>query len=171
MALSARLLGRGLIKCTGLRSISASQCRHVTLQPKPAQLANENEGHDERNMRLCRPQSPHLTIYQIQLTSTLSITHRFTGIALSGYAAAFAATSLLSNKPMLDIINNISQCYPNFFMVFKFGLIFPFTYHFFNGIRHLMWDSGKNLSNKGVYASGYAMLAAAGISGAILYCY
>lgn len=30
--------------------------------------------------------SPHLTIYQYQLTAVLSVTHRTTGIILSSYA-------------------------------------------------------------------------------------
>lgn len=38
------------------------------------------DGHDEKNIALGRPQSPHLTIYQPQLTTMLSITHRGTGI-------------------------------------------------------------------------------------------
>lgn len=53
--------------------------RPVTLKAKPAE-ASELEGHDERNMRLGRPQSPHLTIYAPQLTSMLSISHRFSGL-------------------------------------------------------------------------------------------
>lgn len=44
------------------------------------------ETHDEKNMRLKRPMSPHLTIYELQLTSTLSVSHRATGIILSSYA-------------------------------------------------------------------------------------
>lgn len=45
------------------------------------------ESHDERNMRLKRPMSPHLTVYKFQITSILSISHRATGMILSGYAA------------------------------------------------------------------------------------
>lgn len=37
------------------------------------------EHHDIRNERLNRPLSPHLSIYQIQLTTLLSITHRTSG--------------------------------------------------------------------------------------------
>lgn len=44
------------------------------------------ESHDEKNMRLKRPLSPHLTIYQVQLTSMLSVSHRATGIILTSYA-------------------------------------------------------------------------------------
>lgn len=136
-----------------------------------------------------------MTIYKFELPAFLSIGHRATGMILSGYAATFAAVSLFSSKPMLEIVQSISHCYPNFFLCFKIGLIFPFTYHFFNGIRHLVscyllvsqlglnfkhqlckftinlqvWDGGKNLSMKGVYISGYTMLLAAGASGIALY--
>lgn len=41
--------------------------------------APQDEHHDIRNERLNRPMSPHLTIYEYQLTSILSITHRITG--------------------------------------------------------------------------------------------
>lgn len=52
--------------------------RSVTLKPIPTKLASTAD-YDERNMKLGRPQSPHLTIYAPQLTSMLSITHRMTG--------------------------------------------------------------------------------------------
>lgn len=41
--------------------------------PKP-------EHYDDKNERLKRPLSPHLTIYSPQLTSMLSITHRAAGL-------------------------------------------------------------------------------------------
>lgn len=56
-----------------------SFARPVTLkvtQVEPPKV----ESHDERNMRMRRPQSPHLTIYAPQLTSMLSISHRFSGL-------------------------------------------------------------------------------------------
>lgn len=53
------------------------------------------ESYEEKNSRLKRPLSPHLLIYKLQLTSTLSITHRMTGLALATYAVAFAAGKCL----------------------------------------------------------------------------
>lgn len=41
--------------------------------------APEEVHHDIRNASFNRPLSPHLTIYEYQLTSMLSITHRATG--------------------------------------------------------------------------------------------
>lgn len=55
-----------------------SMARTVTLKPIAVQPPS-NIDFDEQNMKLGRPQSPHLTIYAFQLTSVLSITHRMTG--------------------------------------------------------------------------------------------
>jgi succinate dehydrogenase (ubiquinone) cytochrome b560 subunit len=30
----------------------------------------------------------------------------------------------------------------------KFGLSMPFTYHVFNGVKHLVWDTGRLLRKK-----------------------
>lgn len=53
------------------------------------------ETHDEKNTRLKRPMSPHLTIYQVQLTSVLSITHRITGAVLSSYVMALGMGKIM----------------------------------------------------------------------------
>jgi succinate dehydrogenase (ubiquinone) cytochrome b560 subunit len=50
----------------------------------------------------------------------------------------------------------------------RFALALPFTYHTFNGVRHLSWDLGKFLTIKGVYATGYATIAATFLSSAYL---
>jgi len=49
-----------------------------------AAAQRDNEDFAAKNARLGRPQSPHLTIYQPQLTWLLSLTHRATGMALGG---------------------------------------------------------------------------------------
>lgn len=48
---------------------------------KPFEEPKE-EPFDDKNARLKRPLSPHLSIYEIQLTTALSITHRAAGILL-----------------------------------------------------------------------------------------
>lgn len=47
-------------------------------------------------------------------------------------------------------------------------LALPFTYHSWNGIRHLVWDTGNALDMRGVYASGYAVLGLTTLSTAYL---
>lgn len=40
----------------------------------------------------------------------------------------------------------------------KLGIAFPFTFHCFNGVRHLVWDFGKQLSNKQVIQTGWTVV-------------
>lgn len=34
----------------------------------------------------------------------------------------------------------------------------PFTYHCWNGVRHLVWDSGRQFANRQVQVSGYFVI-------------
>jgi succinate dehydrogenase (ubiquinone) cytochrome b560 subunit len=43
----------------------------------------------------------------------------------------------------------------------KFLIAFPFSYHLINGMRHLVWDTGFNLTIKGINSTVYVVLAAA----------
>ncbi|CAH1118743.1 unnamed protein product [Phaedon cochleariae] len=143
--------------------------RPVTLKARSADVPRE-EGHDERNMKLGRPQSPHLTIYAPQLTSMLSITHRFTGMTLSAYTIALGLTAAASPELIPNAIENLEclQLGELAISALKFTLAFPLTYHFWNGIRHLIWDTGKFLTIREVYATGYLMLSLAVASAIVL---
>lgn len=46
----------------------------------------------------------------------------------------------------------------------KLGLAMPFTYHSINGVRHLLWDTGRFLTNKQVIQTGWAMIGLSTIS-------
>lgn len=120
-----------------------------------------------------RPVSPHLTIYQPQLTWYLSGLHRITGVAMAGgfYAltVAFAATSLL-NVPFDG--SSLVTAFAGLPIYAKIGAkaaaAFPFAFHFANGIRHLIWDFGKELTINGVYRTGYTVLAASAVAATYL---
>lgn len=143
-------------------NLAAARAVSIKVIPKPAAVT---ESHDARNLRFHRPQSPHLTIYKPQLTSMLSITHRGTGIALTGYAAIFAVSALTcTNGPdaIISAIQGLNLGAASL-AVLKITLAFPFAFHTVNGVRHLFWDLGKFLSIKEVYTTGYAMLVASTI--------
>lgn len=120
-----------------------------------------------------RPTSPHLTIYQPQLTAILSSFHRITGVAMGfafyGLTCGYAAFSILGYSPDATSIVTAFAGLP---LVAKIGakaaMAFPFVFHSFNGIRHLVWDFGKQLTVKGVYRTGYAVLGATAIFGSYL---
>ncbi|XP_068617512.1 succinate dehydrogenase cytochrome b560 subunit, mitochondrial-like [Battus philenor] len=124
--------------------------------PKP-------EHYDDKNARLKRPLSPHLTIYSPQLTSMLSITHRAAGMILSGYISALGIGALVLPNDISHYVTMIEglNLSPATIFLAKVLIAAPFGYHFANGLRHLYWDTAKGLTIKEVYSTGYAMLATA----------
>lgn len=50
----------------------------------------------------------------------------------------------------------------------KFGTAMPFTFHSFNGVRHLIWDTGRELSNKGVNRTGWTVMGLTVVSSGVL---
>ncbi|XP_046743012.1 succinate dehydrogenase cytochrome b560 subunit, mitochondrial-like [Diprion similis] len=168
MALSyTRLLCRRNLGVNGFRGFYTSKNLAVSTSNTALEKVAVHENHDEKNMRLKRPMSPHLTIYQVQITTLLSISHRATGIALSGYAATIGLSTLFMPGGMPCMIEAVhALCLPAVAIALgKTALAFPVAFHFCNGIRHLAWDLGVFLSIKDVYTTGYVMvLAAAALS-------
>ncbi|XP_076241814.1 succinate dehydrogenase cytochrome b560 subunit, mitochondrial [Calliopsis andreniformis] len=158
-----RLLCRRSIDLRNFRSLYTCSPLNVAVSKPLSMGSTVCESHDEKNMRLKRPMSPHLSIYQVQLTSTLSVTHRATGMILSAYAMTLGLGTLVipGGIPCLaEMIQNLCLSSPTLYVA-KFLLVLPLTYHTFNGIRHLTWDFGKFLSIKEVYVSGYITMGLA----------
>ncbi|MGY6629702.1 MAG: succinate dehydrogenase, cytochrome b556 subunit [Wenzhouxiangella sp.] len=108
-----------------------------------------------------RPLSPHLQVYRPQLTSVLSISHRFTGIINSlGLIVVVAWLVALAAGP--EAYDNLVSL-----LAHPVGIVamavwtFSLFYHLLNGIRHLIWDAGWMLDLKGAYASGYTVVGLA----------
>ncbi|OWR54272.1 putative succinate dehydrogenase [Danaus plexippus plexippus] len=111
--------------------------------------------HDFKNMSLNRPMSPHLTIFAPTLPAMTSIVQRITGMIITFYALLLSSGSLfLSNgvETYVSIIQSFDFSLPMVFII-KMMLGAPFVYHYFNGIRFVMWNAGKWLSIKEVYDS------------------
>jgi len=107
-----------------------------------------------------RPLSPHLQIYRPQITSVLSISHRFSGLALAlaflglvWWLAAAAAGGETYAGAMAVITGGFGR-------LVAFLASYAFFYHLSNGIRHLFWDAGRGFEIRQVYASGYAVIGA-----------
>ena len=109
-------------------------------------------------MNTKRPLSPHLQIYKPQLTSILSITHRFTGVILSMFSILIPFSLLFISfgsdyyRLFLLILDHI------FIKIILFGTLFSLAFHLSNGVRHLFWDMGLGLSIKDSYLSGYLVM-------------
>ncbi|MDY0008436.1 MAG: succinate dehydrogenase, cytochrome b556 subunit [Bdellovibrionales bacterium] len=105
-----------------------------------------------------RPLSPHLQIYRWQLTMFLSILHRATGfgLALGAPLAVWWLMAALNSAKNFDRFHEFAHSLIGQLMLA--GWLFSLSFHFLNGLRHLVWDTGRWLTLKGAYASGYVVL-------------
>ena len=106
-----------------------------------------------------RPLSPHLQIYRPQLTSTMSIMHRMTGVALS-VGTVMLLYWLVAAALGPDAYAGARRClgaWPT--QLLLGGWTFAFYYHLCNGLRHLAWDSGWGFDLGTAYKTGYAVIA------------
>ena len=107
-----------------------------------------------------RPLSPHLQIYQPQLTSVLSIANRLTGIALS-IGAPFLVWWLVAAATSDGAFTAAQWFFGSWLgLLMLLGWTFCFFFHLLNGIRHLVWDTGHGFDLPTTYASGWSVVAA-----------
>ena len=107
-----------------------------------------------------RPLSPHLQIYRPQITSVLSILHRITGVGLALGVPLFAWwLAALATGPDAYALARSFFASP-IGLALLLGWSFAFFYHLSNGIRHLVWDSGKGFELGTAYSSGWLVVVA-----------
>ncbi len=115
-----------------------------------------------------RPLSPHLQIYRPQITSMMSIFHRFTGLILFGGVVVIALWlwSAAYAQEMFTCLHGLLTS-----TLGTIGMIIwttAFFYHLFNGVRHLLWDTGQgfdlgDVTLTGITAFAFTILATASI--------
>lgn len=105
-----------------------------------------------------RPLSPHLQVYKIQITSSLSILHRATGIVL--FAGAFLwSLWFVALASGAEVFTQYQAFLMNpFGILILLGWSFSFFYHLCNGIRHLIWDLGVGYEIPTVRFSGWVVV-------------
>jgi succinate dehydrogenase / fumarate reductase cytochrome b subunit len=106
-----------------------------------------------------RPLSPHLQVWRWHVTMLTSILHRATGIALyvgalllAGWAVALASGPHAYVEYMALLSSIIGR-------VVLFGLTVSIFYHLANGIRHLVWDTGRGLDVKTANLTAVVVIA------------
>lgn len=93
-----------------------------------------------------RPLSPHLQVYRLPLAAWLSISHRITGVGLTlgtlllTWWIAAAAYGPDAYDTFAAFIGSPLG------VLILFGFSVALFFHLCNGIRHLLWDAGKNFS-------------------------
>jgi succinate dehydrogenase / fumarate reductase cytochrome b subunit len=105
-----------------------------------------------------RPLSPHLGIYKPQLTSVLSILHRFTGVGLfaGGFLLLAWVASLALGADIYQKMMNILESPVGLILLSLW--LFALYYHLLNGLRHLYWDMGRGFDLKTTYRTGWFVL-------------
>ncbi len=105
-----------------------------------------------------RPLSPHLQVYRPQITSTMSIMHRISGIVLSfgALGLAFWLVAVAQGGETFEQVSGLLASPFGKCVLFVFSL--ALVYHLLSGIRHLLWDAGWGFEIPQVYKSGYTVL-------------
>ena len=108
-----------------------------------------------------RPLSPHLGVYKLAYTMSLSILHRITGCAAAvGFLLFVWWLKGLASGP--DSYARAMQCLSSpLVKLLLVGFTFSYVYHFCNGIRHLVWDTGRGLERAQARRSGAVVIVAA----------
>nr|YP_009476595.1 succinate:cytochrome c oxidoreductase subunit 3 [Chroomonas placoidea]AVM81088.1 succinate:cytochrome c oxidoreductase subunit 3 [Chroomonas placoidea] len=111
-----------------------------------------------------RPLAPHLTIYKPQITSIVSIFHR-----ISGSTLALSFICLIFFVYFDIVFSEFFLCYNEVFIlqIYFYWLFISLanfisvliSFHFFNGIRHLIWDLAIGLDAKNVSTTGLLVLS------------
>ncbi|UNI19596.1 cytochrome b subunit of succinate dehydrogenase, Sdh3p [Purpureocillium takamizusanense] len=151
-------------------SMSTSQSRPIAttkLSPSEGQQILASQ-------RLQRPVSPHLGIYKMEQTwFGASAWTRITGCTLSGAAYLYFTGYLVA--PLLGLHLESASLAAAFgglpWLVkggVKFGLAFPFAFHFINGIKHLVYDMGVGFAKTSIKKGEIALWVSSIVSGLVL---
>ena len=88
------------------------------------------------------PLSPHLQIYEWQISSLLSITHRIVEVinTIAITLICLWTISLLFGEENYVAIKDLLQSFFGKFIIIS--LSWSFSFHALNEVRHLIWDLG-----------------------------
>jgi succinate dehydrogenase / fumarate reductase cytochrome b subunit len=113
-----------------------------------------------------RPMSPYMLgpYYKFQITSLLSILNRLSGIFLSLVTAPMLLAwllTLISGEAAFTGFNEWLSSAPGKLLIVI--SVFSFSFHFFCGIRHLIWDAGWMMEMPQVNLSGWVAVIASAV--------
>lgn len=154
------------LRSRGLRSTLSMQSRLAnSFNMVPDQSQTLKKEFWDKNKELQRPISPHLGIYKIQMTNSLSILHRATGVGIGVLIYAGGISSLFaSGVSFPEVLQVVQDHVPHFIIIgSKAAVGGGLIYHTLCGVRHLVWDMGYGFQLKQLYLSGYVVIALTGL--------
>jgi succinate dehydrogenase / fumarate reductase cytochrome b subunit len=110
-----------------------------------------------------RPLSPHLTIYRRHLSMMMSIMHRITGcgLGLGGLLVVWWFLAAARGPDAFAFADGLLTSWiGGLILILSMAALW---YHFFNGIRHLVWDTGAAFDLEQVHMGGLIVLGAAAV--------
>jgi succinate dehydrogenase / fumarate reductase cytochrome b subunit len=110
-----------------------------------------------------RPLSPHLQVYRLPFDAILSISHRITGVILC-FGAVLMTYWLMAATYGPEAFATAQSILGSWFgLLVLLGVVFSLWYHLANGMRHLLWDTGRGLELDQLRKSGIAVIAIAAV--------
>jgi succinate dehydrogenase / fumarate reductase cytochrome b subunit len=110
-----------------------------------------------------RPLSPHLTVFRPLLSMMMSIAHRITGcgLALGAVLVVWWFLAAARGPESFAFADGLLTSWiGGLILLLSMGALW---YHFFNGIRHLVWDTGAGFALDQIGRSGIAVLIATAV--------
>jgi len=116
-----------------------------------------------------RPLSPHLQIYRWQITMAMSILHRATGLGLllGGVLVVWWLLAAATGPEYFDFVDGLITSWLGLLVLL--GLTWALCYHLLNGIRHLVWDTGRGFDLETSDKSGMAVAVGSVVLTALLW--
>jgi len=118
-----------------------------------------------------RPMSPFMIgpYYKPQMTSLMSITHRASGVFLSIVGTPLLLWFLIAVASGPESYDAMLTCVGGWLGTLAVVTsILCLSFHLFNGIRHLVWDTGRALDIKTAYTAGWLVLIGTVVLTAVL---
>jgi len=107
--------------------------------------------------------------YKPQLTSLMSITHRASGVYLSIVGTPLLLWFLIAvsrgPESYADMLASLDGWVGTLLVAVS---LLCLSFHLLNGIRHLVWDTGRALDIKTAYTAGWLVLIGTVVLTAIL---
>ena len=107
------------------------------------------------------PLSPHLQIYRLPITALTSISHRISGVVLFLGSLLLVGWlwGLAYDGEYYAFYQEIATHW--IAKVILMGWSLAMFYHLLNGLRHLLWDTGRNFDKNASRRSSYVVIALA----------
>ena len=118
-----------------------------------------------------RPLSPFMIgpYYRPQLTSLMSIAHRASGVFLSLVAAPLLLWFIVAVSSGPAAYQTLTGFFSGWAgRILLAATVLGLFYHLFNGVRHLVWDTGRALDIRSAYGAGVAVLIATVLATAVM---